>query len=83
MRVISQMYNCVRSLNSDSMLLPDLEIEFDAEMVVPGSEQFLQAAIEFYKNYVRDISGIMRVFGIQTEVRINTLVNFSFTVNVG
>lgn len=47
---------------------PDLAVQLDEEFIVEGFEAFTQTAQEFYNEYSNELLGIMRLFGIKTEV---------------
>ena len=64
--VISKLHRSVESLNMPAN--PDLVVALDIELVVPGFESFSDEAKRIYAEYVRDSIGIMRLFGIRTEV---------------
>jgi RNA dependent RNA polymerase len=66
-KVISQLYNQVKSLDGQAPL-PELTVEMDIELVVPGHEKYGGYAHSMYTEYVTDFLGIMRLFGVRTEV---------------
>ncbi len=65
-KVIGKLYDAVKYLNVP--LRPDVEVSMDVDLIVPGFEKFLPYTINVYCEYARDLIGIMRMFGIQTEV---------------
>ena len=64
---MGKLYRAVESLNLPD--LPDLVVELDIELVVEGFEVFTTKAQELYEEYAQDLLGIMRLFGIKSEVK--------------